>query len=57
MGEEDIYTHTQPGLCAEPDWVVPGGRQSAVVQLVYSVYTYTGSGHVTDPDGSMSYRC
>ena len=56
MGEEDIYTYTAPALCGARLGCARG-RQSAVVQLVYSVYTYTGSGHVTDPDGSMSYRC
>ena len=52
--EEDIYTYTAPALCGARLGCARE-RQSAVVQLVYSVYT--GSGHVTDPDGSMSYRC
>ena len=56
MREEDIYTYTAPALCGARLGCARE-RQSAVVQLVYSVYTYTGSGHVTDPDGSMSYRC
>ena len=40
MGEEDIYTYTAPALCGARLGCARE-RQSAVVQLVYSVYTYT----------------